>query len=249
MRAGFCEPARHSVGAALPRGVGPRIRSHTHPAQSRWNDGVVESFPRYGVYLRPDPPTCAAVTTITTQLRAQYGFVSAAAFPPHATLAGNLPIIDLDRLIDNLSRELDGLAAFPVENAGLRRLGDSAVIYDISRRGEEMNLELRALAEAVHTVVAPLLTDAPGMRADTYRPDRWRAHLSLASHDLMGRPDLWDEIWEYVSGLRITPPMGFHAETVALYRLTSPSWTGEWWRQMSWTHVRSWHLYREASQR
>ena len=43
--------------------------------------------------------------------------------------------------------------------------------------------------------------------------------------------------------------MGFHAETVALYRLTSPSWTGEWWRQMSWTHVRSWHLSREASQR
>jgi hypothetical protein len=98
--------------------------------------------------------------------------------PARHSVGAALPIIDLDRLIDNLSRELDGLAAFPV-----------------------------------------------------------------------GRPDLWDEIWEYVSGLGITPPMGFDAETVALYRLTSPSWTGEWWRQMSWTHVRSWHLSREASQR
>ena len=47
---------------------------------------------RHGVFLRPDPLTCAAVTRITTQLRAQYGLLSAGAFPPHVTLPGSLPI-------------------------------------------------------------------------------------------------------------------------------------------------------------
>ena len=47
---------------------------------------------RYGVFLRPDPLTCASVTRITGQLRAQFGLVSAGAFPPHATLAGSLPL-------------------------------------------------------------------------------------------------------------------------------------------------------------
>ena len=42
---------------------------------------------RYGVFLRPDPATSVAVTQITGQLRAQYGLVSAGAFPPHVTLA------------------------------------------------------------------------------------------------------------------------------------------------------------------
>ena len=48
---------------------------------------------RFGVFLRPDPKTCAAVTQITSQLRAQYGLVSAGAFPPHITLAGSLPLV------------------------------------------------------------------------------------------------------------------------------------------------------------
>ena len=52
---------------------------------------LVDNQFRFGVFLRPDPKTCAAVTQITSQLRAQYGLVSAGAFPPHITLAGSLP--------------------------------------------------------------------------------------------------------------------------------------------------------------
>ena len=203
----------------------------------------VDTLPRYGVFLRPDPLTCAAVTAIATQLRAQYGLVSAATFPPHATLAGSLPIADPNRLIDNLTRALHDRPEFLVENGGLQWLGDSGgLIYDVSNVGEQINGELRALAEAVHTVIQPLLTDAPGLAADTYEPERWRAHLSLASHDLIARPDLRDEVWEYAHGLDVTPPARFHGDTIALYRFTSPSWTGEWWRAMEWEHLRSWHL-------
>ncbi len=54
---------------------------------------LVENQFRFGVFLRPDPKTCAAVTQITGQLRAQYGLISAGAFPPHVTLAGSLPVV------------------------------------------------------------------------------------------------------------------------------------------------------------
>jgi hypothetical protein len=47
---------------------------------------------RYGVFLTPDAKTSAAVTNITSFVQAQFGLVSARRFPPHVTLAGNLPL-------------------------------------------------------------------------------------------------------------------------------------------------------------
>jgi hypothetical protein len=76
---------------------------------------------RFGVFLRPDPATCLAITTITGQVRAQYGLVSAGAFPPHATLAGSLPIAaSAHDLVEALTAGLMGFSTFPVENAGVR---------------------------------------------------------------------------------------------------------------------------------
>ena len=78
---------------------------------------------RYGVFLRPDPLTCAAVTRITTQLRAQYGLVSAGAFPPHATLAGSLSLTDgPEPLLAALDGVLEPARGFEVHNAGVGRL-------------------------------------------------------------------------------------------------------------------------------
>lgn len=37
----------------------------------------MDASTRFGVFLRPDPVTCAAVTAITGQLRVRYGLVSA----------------------------------------------------------------------------------------------------------------------------------------------------------------------------
>ncbi|MGH3340196.1 MAG: hypothetical protein ACRDPL_15410, partial [Propionibacteriaceae bacterium] len=88
---------------------------------------------RFGVFLRPDPKTCAAVTQITSQLRAQYGLVSAGAFPPHITLAGSLPVVvplaELMQLIGFVLRRRPG---FPMQNVGIRRLADSTIAYDVS---------------------------------------------------------------------------------------------------------------------
>src|SRR3954447_10917599 len=87
---------------------------------------------RYGVFLRPDPLTCAAVTRITAQLRAQFGLVSAGAFPPHATLAGSPPLAPPPRA---LARALAPVAPFTVRNHGLAWL-NGGLVYDV--HGEQI---------------------------------------------------------------------------------------------------------------
>ncbi len=182
---------------------------------------------RYGVFLRPDPRTCAAVTHITGQLRAQFGLVSAGAFPPHATLAGSLPLTG--------PPELPPAAPFTVRNHGLAWL-NGGLVYDVH------GPEIEQLAATVDAAVRPLLDSAPGLAADLYEPGRWRAHLSLGSHDLAARPDLHHEVEAYVRGLAVEVPAEFPAEVVAVYRLEHETWTGTWWRAMEWEHVRSLRL-------
>ena len=184
---------------------------------------------RYGVFLRPDPLTCAAVTRITGQLRAQFGLVSAGAFPPHATLAGSLPLAGPP---EALTGALASVAAFPVRNHGLAWL-NGGLVYDVH------GPELAQLAATVDAAVRPQLEPAPGLAADLFEPERWRAHLSLGSHDLAARPDLHEEVEAYVRGLAVEVPAEFPAEIVAVYRLEHETWTGSWWRAMTWEHVRS----------
>ena len=208
---------------------------------------------RYGVFMTPDPATSAAVTQVTGFIKAQYGLVSAGAFPPHATLAGSLPISDETALVDALDAALRTQAAVPVENHGVRTISRSAlranvrvlgdiVIYDINDIGPSRNEALRTLALNVNEVVRPLLASTSGLTADTHDGTRFHAHLSLASHELYERPDLRDEIATYASALPVTAPPHFVANTITLYRLQHPTWSGPWWTDMTWTHHRTWHL-------
>ena len=94
-------------------------------------------------------------------------------------------------------------------------------------------------------VVRPLVDwSAAGLAPDLAGPQRWRGHLSLASHEMVERTDLRDEVEDYIAGLDVSWPATFTAEWVALYRFVDPSWTGPWWQTMRWEHVRSWRLGR-----
>ena len=198
---------------------------------------------RFGVFLRPDPKTCAAVTQITTQLRAQYGLISASAFPPHVTLAGSLPVVvPLAELIQLIGFVLRRAPRFTVQNLGVRRIGDSALAYDVSALDGAPNRRLSDLAGAVDSVVRPLLGPSGGLPPDLYEPDRWMPHISLVSHELRIRADLREEVEDYLNDLGIIPPASFFADTVSLYRFAHNTWTGSWWRDMRWEHVRSWRL-------
>ena len=90
---------------------------------------------RFGVFLRPDPKTCAAVTHITNQLRAQYGLVSAGAFPTHITLAGSLPVVvpvaELIQLIGFVLRRVPAIVL--VDRAGTLLWHEKTVVCDSSR--------------------------------------------------------------------------------------------------------------------
>jgi hypothetical protein len=158
--------------------------------------------------------------------------VSAGAFPPHATLAGSLPLAGPP---EELTAALASVAAFPVRNHGLAWL-NGGLVYDVH------GLEMEHLAATVDAAVRPRLEPAPGLPADLFEPGRWHAHLSLGSHDLAARPDIHDEVEEYVRGLAVEVPAEFPAEIVAVYRLEHETWTGSWWRAMTWEHVRSLRL-------
>jgi hypothetical protein len=131
----------------------------------------VENQFRFGVFLRPDPKTCAAVTQITTQLRAQYGLISASAFPPHVTLAGSLPVVvPLAELIQLIGFVLRRAPRFTVQNLGVRRLGDSALAYDVSALDGAPNRRLNDLAGAVDSVVDPCSAQAAVCRPTSTSP-------------------------------------------------------------------------------
>ncbi len=199
---------------------------------------------RYGVYLRPDPRTCWCVTQLTGQLRAQFGLVSAGSFPPHVTLVGSQRLTaGPGEVAAAVDRALAGRTAFDVHNAGIRPM-DAGFVYDVHHLadGRTPNHLLADLARAVDAGLAPLRAPVAHHHPVNYSPSGFRGHLSLASHDLIERPDLSEEIGEYVSALPIEPPRSFTGEVVALYATFSDDWSGRWWRTLRFEHLRSWRL-------
>ncbi len=170
--------------------------------------------------------------------------MSAGAFPPHVTLAGSLPVAgDEAKLVAAVDAVMGSRAAFPVCNRGVSRLG-SVLVYDVHWLGDQPNRPLVDLAAAVDAAVRPLLTEPPAgqLPADVHDPDRWRGHVSLATHELSTRPELLGEVEAYVHRLGVAVPASFTADTVGLYRFHHSSWAGPWWQDMSWEHLCGWTL-------
>jgi len=214
------------------------------------NDHIAHKLPRddsdpfrYGIYLRPDAKTCRAVTAVTDQLRAQYGLLSAGAFPPHATLVGSQPFgFSEPAVVDALTELLDGRPAFPVHNAGVRAQG-RGYVYDVSENPDgSVNDDLVSLARDIEATVAPFRAPMNNPLPNDFVPELYRGHLSLASHDLYVRPDLYEEVGEFIRELDVPVPGGFSGRTVGMYRTSSPDWSGRWWQTMTWEHVHTWNL-------
>ncbi|MFF4509253.1 hypothetical protein [Streptomyces sp. NPDC001401] len=100
------------------------------------------------------------------------------------------------------------------------------------------------LADLAATVNAALddLRNPDDPHPHRYAPDTFRARLSLASHDLYARPDLTEEVEQFIQDLPVTPTPAFTARVVNAYRFHSPDWSAEWWRTMTWEHLHTWHL-------
>lgn len=197
----------------------------------------------WGVYLRPDPITCKAITELTDLCKRQFGIVSAAAFAPHLTLAGAVPseanAADFIRVLDPL---LTSTPTFSVFNAGITRK-PTTVYYDIDKlETGDVNQPLHDLATAVNEAIMPITAYKPGEWSQPFVPEKFWAHFSLASHDLRAREDIRDEVEEFLRGIPMDYSKTFTAEWITLFRFHSADWNSEWWQDLTWQHVKSWRL-------
>jgi hypothetical protein len=200
---------------------------------------------RYGIFLRPDAATCWTVTQVTIALQRQFGLVSAGAFPPHATLIGNLRTHASEKeLTSALDAAFAGVQALPVYNKGIERNSDRyGYNLEEDATGTSINIPLSEVAqrvkEAVDPLYAPLEVDdflTPGLSEYSFA-----AHLSLAAHELAVDNRLSDEVGEFLEGLPIEPPASFVARWYSLFEFKA-DWSGHWWEHMTWRHLRSWDV-------
>ncbi|MFK3672038.1 2'-5' RNA ligase family protein [Leifsonia aquatica] len=197
----------------------------------------------YGVFLRPDTITAMAVSTVTFHVRRQFGLVSAGAFPPHATLAGSVPIgHEPARVVAALDPVIATTSAFVVHNRGIVTLR-SAIVYDIDQNVDgTRNGPLHRLADDVNSALQPLTSPLEAKLVTDYDPARFHAHLSLASHELALHPEIAPDVNEFIREVPVAPSAAFVGSRVALYRFWSDGWDGNWWESLRWTQEHSWRL-------
>lgn len=171
------------------------------------------------------------------------GLVSCAAFPPHATLAGNVhATVAEEELIAVLDPLLSEATSCTTYNSGIDRHG-KGFAYNVHHLPDGTpNPEMVDLAVSVNAALAPVSSVQPDFLFKPFDPAEFRAHLSVASHELTLRPDLYEEIGEFLDALVADPPKRFTAETISLFRFHSGDWNAQWWRDMTWVHVRGWRL-------
>ena len=198
-------------------------------ARAEWPAHDARDTVRYGVFLRPDPATCAATAALHTLLRQQFGLVSAAVFPPHVTLLGNIAATTTEA--DLLAR-VAGVAArhTPV------RIGHTGpgrwhrvLACDVH---DDATAALAQDVEAALTAVRGR-TDTDYLTGQT-STERFRAHLTIAGQDLALRPDLVDEVAAFVAAVAGDFPRTMTARHVQTFRFASDHWPGRWWADMTW---------------
>jgi len=197
---------------------------------------------RYGIFLRPDPQTCWAITQITLALRQQYGLVAAAAFAPHATLIGNLQSgVAEQELITKLDTVFVDVRSFPVYNKGIVRTPKGTFEYNINldAHGEHPNRDLGQVADAVKAAVLPLHVRHEDYLAPNVQDYVFAAHLGLASFDVHLDHRLCDEVGDFLADLPVVVPASFVARWYTLFQFRA-QWSGRWWEDMPWRHVKSW---------
>jgi hypothetical protein len=198
---------------------------------------------RYGIFLRPDPATCMSVTQITLAVRQQFGFVAAEAFAPHATIIGNLRTDGTDTaLIGILDGVFETVKPFAVFNHRID-VEQHSVRYNImlDSAGVMPNRDLSRVAAMVRNAVTPLHVRHADFLAPNVQDYEFAAHLSLANFELVIEPRLTKEVGEFIAGLPIPAPASFVASTYSLFRFQA-DWTGHWWNDMPWTHLKSWDV-------
>lgn len=197
---------------------------------------------RYGLFLRP-PARLARIQAEThLLLRAQYGLVSAGAFPPHMTILGHVATEDdHEPVIDAAHIAMKDVAPVRIFNHGLTE-HHGGIVHDVGRlRDGSPNPTLLDLFRRARTHLDPLRVPLHhefkgGVKDD----DAFYGHMTLAGHDLAARPELFAEVYDFLSQLDIDARGDYIADTITLYAFeTTSGWDGPWWETMTWTVLAS----------
>jgi len=196
---------------------------------------------RYGVFVRPDPTTCRAQIELHTLLQHQFGLIAGRVFPPHATLLGNIAVTAGEAdLLGRLTAVARRHAPFTMYNKGLSQYNEG-IAYDVHELpGGAPNQRLVDLAVDIERELAPVRgrTDTDYMTGQT-STEGFRAHLTVAGQDYTLRRDLHDEVWRYAEELAPAVPDSFAVGSVSVFRFHSDHWPSEWWKDMTWHHLRT----------
>lgn len=189
---------------------------------------------RYGVFLRPDPTTCAATAALHTLLRQQFGLVSAAVFPPHVTLLGNIAVTGGETEL------LERVAAVAGRHAPVRLPHDGPRRWHRVIACDVHDETVDALARDVEASLADLRarTDTDYLTGQTSTA-AFRAHLTIAGQDLALRPDLTEEVEQFVAEVAADFPPVMTGRYVSTFRFESDHWPGRWWSDLTWQLLHS----------
>lgn len=198
---------------------------------------------RYGFYLRPDLAMSRAQSQMHRILRAQYGLVTAGLFMPHATIKG---FFRSDAEVATMRARLDAAMAgwqpFTVYNNGVVAFGPRSIVISVRDLPDgSPNLPLFALQERAWEALAPLIHPdcdfSPGDPRGLAGPNPFHPHLTLAMADL--RPELRDELLDFIQQGGLVGPAAFTADTCHLFRFEA-EWAGAWWATLRWELLASW---------
>lgn len=196
---------------------------------------------RYGFYLRPSFAMSRAQAEIHDLLARQFNLRVGGAFMPHATIKGFFKSEHApEEIIVALDAMMANRAPFMVYNNGLAPLGTEAFGLIIQNLPDgSPNAELQRLHEDAMEALEPFVADCNFSRHEWVR-QRFIAHLTLAMADI---PDWgFDDALAFVAEAQPIGPASFLADAFDLFAFRSSDWRGEWWKEFSWTWLRTWGL-------
>ena len=200
---------------------------------------------RYGLFLRPPAVLARLQAELHTLLERQFGLIAAGAFPPHMTILGHVPTRDDDDdVIQAAEKALSGVGPVRFFNRGLVEY-HGGIIHDIeSLEDGTPNPALLELFRRARQHLDPLrVPPRQEFKGGVTEEAGFHGHISIAAHDLALRPELWDEVYEFLAQLDVDMRGEYISTTASLYAFeTQSGWDGRWWETMSWRLLSSMRL-------
>lgn len=197
---------------------------------------------RYGWYLRPSRAMSDAQIRIHRSLQYQYGMIGGGVFMPHATIKGFFRSdASVEEIIGAFDNAVEGHQAYTVYNAGPVSWSGRSIVIDIHLNADGMvNMAQQKLHESAWQSIMPLVHPECDFCPREGSMENFRAHLTLAMSDL--KPEMLDEVMEFVKEDGPIGPETFTAEYFHLFAFQSADWMGEWWHTLEWKLLHSWKL-------